>query len=110
MAKRPQRRKHVPHRTCVACRTVRPKRDLVRAVRTPDGKVVVDETGKLNGRGAYLCRQKPCWVQALAKGKLEKALKAKLDSESRDALRAYADGLPAAVSPPPEPQSADLKG
>ena len=45
MGSQPRRRKHLPQRTCVACRTVRPKRDLVRVVRTPDGAVIVDETG-----------------------------------------------------------------
>ena len=110
MAKRPQRRKHVPHRTCVACRTVRPKRELVRAVRTPDGEVLVDETGKLSGRGAYLCRQRSCWDEALLHGHLERALEVRVQGESEAALRTYAEGLPLTVAPPPETQAAELKG
>jgi predicted RNA-binding protein YlxR (DUF448 family) len=59
-AKKPQGRKglrpkHVPRRTCVACRETDAKRQLIRLVRTPEGTVEVDPTGKRNGRGAYLC-------------------------------------------------------
>ncbi|MDQ6748876.1 MAG: YlxR family protein [Candidatus Dormibacteraeota bacterium] len=75
----PQRRPHVPSRTCVACRTERPKRDLVRLVRDPVGGVVVDQTGKLNGRGAYLCHDPACWTQAQRRKALERALKVSLD-------------------------------
>jgi len=101
--KRAQRRKHVPQRTCVACRTARPKRDLVRVVRTPEGEILVDETGKQNGRGAYLCRQRTCWDDALARGHLDRSLKAKLKGESKGALREYAAGLPETIEAPPEP-------
>ncbi len=55
------RPKHVPQRTCVVCRSERGKRELVRIVRTPDGAVRVDPTGKVAGRGAYLCKARPCW-------------------------------------------------
>ena len=93
MGKRP-RRKHVPQRTCVVCRTVRPKRELVRVVRTPEGEVVVDETGKRSGRGAYLCRERGCWETALKRRLLERALKTALTAEAESALREYAMGLP----------------
>lgn len=90
---RPRPRK-VPQRTCVACRTVRPKRDLVRVVHLLDGSVVVDETGKKSGRGAYLCRQQPCWELALKRGALDRALKHQVPTEAREALGTYAAGLP----------------
>ena len=93
MGKRSQRRKHVPQRTCVACRTVRPKRELVRVVRTPEGTVMVDETGKRSGRGAYLCRQRDCWETALARRQLERAMKVTLTAETQAQLREYAAGL-----------------
>ena len=64
----------MPARTCVACRTTRPKRELVRIVRTPDGRVVVDETGRLAGRGAYVCRSAACLTIANTKGALSRAL------------------------------------
>ena len=59
------RPKHVPIRTCIACRQEAGKRELVRVVRTPSGSVQVDPTGKLAGRGAYICRTRACWEQAL---------------------------------------------
>jgi predicted RNA-binding protein YlxR (DUF448 family) len=64
----------VPTRTCVACRTSRPKRELVRIVRTPDGTVVADETGKVAGRGAYVCRTAACLTIANTRGALSRAL------------------------------------
>ena len=93
MGKQPQRRKHVPQRTCVVCRTVRPKRELVRIVHTPEGAMMVDETGKRSGRGAYLCRQRGCWEAALAGRQLERALKVTLTGETRVLLREYAETL-----------------
>jgi predicted RNA-binding protein YlxR (DUF448 family) len=98
MRKRPQRSRHVPQRTCVACRMARPKRDLIRVVRTPDGEVILDETGKRNGRGAYLCRQRSCLETALAKRQLGRALKIVLTAETESELREYAEGLPRSLS------------
>src|SRR5512146_166854 len=94
MAKGPPRRKHVPLRTCIACRQNRGKRELVRVVRTPAAGVQVDLTGKVAGRGAYLCRARTCWSQALGSRKLETALKTTLSDEERAALQAFAATLP----------------
>ena len=58
----------------MACRTVRPKRDLVRIVRTPDGRIVLDDTGRLAGRGAYVCRTAGCLTIANTKSALSRAL------------------------------------
>lgn len=88
------RRKHVPLRTCVACREIRPKREMVRIVRPPEGTVTVDERGKAAGRGAYLCRRRACWTLALRKGRLEQALRASLSEQEREALRLYSQRLP----------------
>lgn len=82
-----RRTKHVPQRTCVICRTVQSKRDLVRLVRTPEGVLVVDKTGKQNGRGAYLCRQRSCWDAALNGRQLGKALKMEIGERERQVLR-----------------------
>jgi len=70
----------LPTRTCVGCRTARPKRELVRLVRQPSGEVVVDPSGKLNGRGAYLCPDETCWILAERRRGLERALSVRLDS------------------------------
>ena len=69
------RPRHVAQRTCVACRQGKAKRELVRVVRTTAGAVRVDPTGKLSGRGAYLCRAAECWRAALQRGILPRALK-----------------------------------
>ncbi|MCX7856198.1 MAG: YlxR family protein [Anaerolineae bacterium] len=88
------RRKHIPQRTCVACRAVRPKRALIRIVRTPQGEVRVDERGKQSGRGAYLCAQRVCWEEALKRHRLDTALRVALDEATVEALWAYAQSLP----------------
>lgn len=66
----------------------------MRVVRTPEGTVALDETGKRSGRGAYLCRQRTCWDTALAKRHLERALKVTLTAETESKLQEYATGLP----------------
>lgn len=81
--------KHVPQRTCVGCRTTSGKREFVRVVRTPEGAVEVDPTGKRNGRGAYICAQASCWEEALKKDRLARALRATIPPETREALRRY---------------------
>lgn len=88
------RKKHIPQRTCVECRKVLSKRELIRIVRTPNGEVRVDETGKVSGRGVYLCRTRKCWSGALAKGRIGYALKIQLSPEQEAALREYAAKLP----------------
>ena len=75
-----------PMRTCVACRTERQKRDLVRVVRAPDGSVALDRTGRAPGRGAYLCADGSCWSSALKKKSIERALSVALSAELRDEL------------------------
>jgi predicted RNA-binding protein YlxR (DUF448 family) len=84
--------KHVPQRTCVGCRTVLSKRALVRVVRRPEG-VLVDPSGKLAGRGAYLHNQRSCWERGL-KGALANALKTSLSPEDRQRLEEFMSGLP----------------
>lgn len=85
------RPKHVPIRTCVSCREKDAKREYVRIVRQPDGAVIVDPTGKQNGRGAYLCKRRSCWEKAASGTALDRALKSELDQETRERLRTYAD-------------------
>jgi len=75
-----------PVRTCVACRTERQKRELVRIVRAPDGTVSLDSTGRAPGRGAYLCADASCWTGALKKKSIERALAAPLPAELRARL------------------------
>lgn len=87
MAKQqPRRQKHIPQRTCVACRQKFDKRRLTRIVRTAEEGVVIDPTGKRNGRGAYLCDQPACWERASSDQKL---LNRALLTELTDAERAH---------------------
>jgi len=88
------RPRHIPQRTCVACRRTTAKRELVRIVRTPQGTVEIDPTGKKSGRGAYLCKAQQCWQLVLKKGRLDNALKAKLTPQEKEALLEYAHSLP----------------
>lgn len=76
-----------PVRTCVACRAARPKKELIRIVRSPEGRVYVDPTGKANGRGAYICPVRECLERALSKGKLETALEVRIDEETERSIR-----------------------
>jgi predicted RNA-binding protein YlxR (DUF448 family) len=88
------RQKHVPLRTCIACRQTNAKRELIRVVRAPDARVQLDPKGKLAGRGAYLCRDRKCWEQALRSRKLDMALRTILTDEDVAALRTFAATLP----------------
>jgi uncharacterized protein len=68
-----------PERTCLTCRRRRPKAELLRIVRSPDGDVSVDPLGRADGRGAYVCRDDPrCRKQAVRRGALSRALRATL--------------------------------
>jgi uncharacterized protein len=93
--KQPPRPRHVPLRTCIACRQSRPKRELIRVVRTPDGHIVMDPTGKKSGRGAYLCARRSCWEPALHKGKLAHEFEMPLSPEDRAELESFLETLPA---------------
>ena len=88
-----KRRKHVPLRTCIACQGKRPKRELVRVVRTPEGQIEIDPKGKLPGRGAYLCPELECWDVALKQQKLGRALKCRVTIEDVERLRSAAASL-----------------
>jgi predicted RNA-binding protein YlxR (DUF448 family) len=90
----PKRAKHVPLRTCIACRQSRPKRELLRVVRTPDGHVQIDPTGKKSGRGAYLCARLSCWEIALKKGRLAQELEVTILPEDQAELERYMATLP----------------
>jgi predicted RNA-binding protein YlxR (DUF448 family) len=70
----------------VACRTERPQRDLVRIVRTPTGDVVVDLSGRLAGRGAYLCADQACWQAAIKRSALQRALATSIPAELQERL------------------------
>jgi predicted RNA-binding protein YlxR (DUF448 family) len=94
--------KHIPQRTCIGCRTVQSKRELLRIVRTPEGRVVADPTGKKNGRGAYVHKTRECFESLVnAPGKLQHALKleTRIAPEDLQALAELAKTFPAQDAP-----------
>src|SRR6266700_5861707 len=94
ISKQTKRPKHIPLRTCVSCRETKSKRELLRVVRTPDGHVLIDATGKKSGRGAYLCAKLSCWQQAIKTKKLEHEFETTISPEDRAELDAYIATLP----------------
>jgi len=92
--KQPKQPKHIPLRTCVSCHETKPKRELLRIVRTPDNHVMIDATGKKSGRGAYLCACLPCWENAIKKKRLEHEVELTLSDEDRASLDAVIATLP----------------
>ncbi len=79
-------------RQCVGCRTQRPKRELVRVVRSPEGALSVDTRGKKPGRGAYVCRDPECLKKAIRSKALSRALDTPVPEELFDTLRAQMEG------------------
>jgi predicted RNA-binding protein YlxR (DUF448 family) len=78
----------IPLRICVGCREKKPKRELLRLVRTPGGEIRLDPGGKMSGRGAYICRQESCLAKALKGKRLEKNLEHPLSEEVIAAIKA----------------------
>ena len=78
--------KHIPARQCLGCREMKPKPELVRVVRSPEGGVSVDLRGKAPGRGAYVCRSADCLKKALRSKALGRALGVEIPPEIYDAL------------------------
>ena len=73
--------KKVPMRQCVGCREMKAKRELIRVIKTSDTQVLVDATGKKNGRGAYLCPRRECLEKAVKNKGLERSLKTAVPKE-----------------------------
>ncbi|MCE7938889.1 DUF448 domain-containing protein [bacterium] len=86
-------RRPPPERTCVGCRTRRPKTSLVRLALAPGGALAVDATGKGSGRGAYLCRRRACWAVKGLAPRVGHALRTPLTMEHQAQLAAMADRL-----------------
>ncbi len=78
--------KKTPLRKCTGCGEMKNKKDMVRVIRTPEGEIVLDATGKKNGRGAYICPDAECFVKARKSRGLERSLKVAIPAEVYDAL------------------------
>lgn len=86
--------KKIPMRMCVGCREMKPKKELIRVVRAPDGSVSMDPVGKKPGRGAYVCRNAACLQRAIKQRQLERQLEVQLSEEVASQLRQELDSLP----------------
>ncbi|NLC33164.1 MAG: YlxR family protein [Clostridiales bacterium] len=79
--------KKIPMRMCVGCREMKPKKELLRVVRSSEGDVSMDTTGKKSGRGAYVCYQEDCLLRALKQRQLDRALEVNLSPELTEQLK-----------------------
>ena len=78
--------KKIPQRQCMGCRERKPKRDMIRIVRTPEGTVNLDFGGKMNGRGAYICPDPECLKKIRKSKALERSLEVEIPGEVYDRL------------------------
>ena len=85
--------KYIPQRTCVACRRVKAKRELIRLVRISGESVEIDIDSKKAGRGVYLCPAQECWEIGLKSGRLEHSLRTTLAQDNREQLIKAAEKL-----------------
>ncbi|MBQ7363829.1 MAG: YlxR family protein [Clostridia bacterium] len=76
-----KREKAQPIRRCTGCGEHFPKKTLVRVLRTPDGEIILDPTGKKSGRGAYICKSRECLVRARKSGRIEQSLGCSVSAE-----------------------------
>lgn len=79
--------KKIPQRMCVGCQEMRPKKELIRVVRTPDDRIEIDPTGKMSGRGAYICPQLECLQNAIKGKRLDRALQRTITQEVLEVLK-----------------------
>ena len=80
--------KKIPIRTCIGCNEAKPKKELIRVVKTTDGEVLIDFSGKKNGRGAYVCPDVSCLEKAIKTKRLSRAFEMPIENELYDKLRA----------------------
>ena len=71
----------VPQRKCIGCNESKPKKELIRIVKTPEGEMLVDDTGRANGRGAYICNDLECLQKAIKTKGLNRAFKMNVDTD-----------------------------
>lgn len=78
--------KKIPMRMCLGCNEMKPKKELIRVVKSPEGEISLDFTGKKSGRGAYICSSVECFNKARKGRRLEKAFSCKIDAGVYDAM------------------------
>ena len=78
--------KKIPLRKCIGCGEMKPKKELIRVVKSPEGEISVDLTGKKSGRGAYICHSKECLAKAQKSKRLEKSFSTQISEDVYNAL------------------------
>ena len=81
-----QKVRKVPMRQCLGCNAHKPKREMIRVVRTPEGEIVLDFVGKKSGRGAYICPQKTCFAKARKSKRIENMLECSIPEAIYDEM------------------------
>ena len=84
--------KKIPMRQCLGCREAKPKKELIRVVRSPEGQISLDFKGKASGRGAYICHDPQCLKKAIKSKALERAFSAQIPPEIYDKLSEQMEG------------------
>ena len=85
--------KKIPMRQCLGCREMKPKKELIRVVKTAEGEIKLDATGKLNGRGAYICRDKECLNKARKSNALARAFETNVSEDIYIGLETELDNI-----------------
>lgn len=79
--------KKIPMRMCTGCREMHPRTELIRVVKTPEGEIKLDTVGRVNGRGAYLCKNRECLIRAEKSNALARAFEMNVGSDIYEKLR-----------------------
>ena len=79
--------KQLPKRTCIGCNEIKDKKELIRIVKEKEGTIKIDKTGKINGRGAYICSNIQCLEKAIKSKRLERTFETKIEDEIYEDLR-----------------------
>ena len=79
--------KKIPARMCTGCGEMKPKSELIRVVKSPEGEISLDKTGRKNGRGAYICNSVECFNKAIRKKAFDRAFGVSLSDELKDSIR-----------------------
>lgn len=85
--------KKIPLRKCIGCGEMKDKRELLRVLKTGENEIIIDTTGKKNGRGAYLCYKQECLSEAIKNKGLERSFKMAIDKEVYESLKKEFDAL-----------------
>ncbi|BCJ95187.1 hypothetical protein acsn021_27560 [Anaerocolumna cellulosilytica] len=85
--------KKIPQRQCTGCGALKNKKEMIRVIKTPEEAIIIDATGKKNGRGAYICKSLECLRKAAKSKGLERSLKVSIPHEVYEALEKELNGL-----------------